>query len=50
MDFPNDAHRELIRDFLDAVRAGRAPTVTGIDALATQRLLERIVALGRTAP
>src|SRR5213079_70119 len=34
MDFPHDAHRALITDFLDAVQAGRDPFVSGAEALA----------------
>lgn len=46
MDFPHDAHRELWRDFLDAVAAGRDPTVSGEEALATQRLIGAILRAG----
>jgi predicted dehydrogenase len=43
MDFPHDAHRALIADFLDAVENGRDPAVTGEEALATQRLIADII-------
>lgn len=43
MDFPHDAHRALIADFLDAVEQGRDPAVTGEEALATQRLIEEVL-------
>ncbi|UPG73922.1 Gfo/Idh/MocA family oxidoreductase [Roseomonas gilardii subsp. gilardii] len=43
MDFPHDAHRALIADFLDACRAGRAPAVSGEEALESQRWVERIL-------
>lgn len=46
MDFPHDAHRALIADFLDAVEQGRAPRVSGEEALETQRLIEEILAAG----
>jgi len=46
MDFPHDAHRELWRDFLDAVAAGRDPTVSGEEALATQHLIGAILRAG----
>ena len=46
MDFPHDAHRELWRDFLDAVDDGRDPTVSGEEALATQRLIGAILQAG----
>jgi predicted dehydrogenase len=48
MDFPNDAHRDLIADFLDCVVSGRDPYVSGEDALETHRLIEDILAAGRT--
>jgi predicted dehydrogenase len=44
MDFPHDAHRALIADFLDAIEQGRDPAVTGEEALATQRLIEEVLA------
>jgi predicted dehydrogenase len=44
MDFPHDAHRSLISDFLDAVDEQRDPVVTGEEALATQQLIDRILA------
>jgi predicted dehydrogenase len=46
MDFPHDAHRALIADFIDAIREGRDPQVTGEEALATQRLISEILARG----
>lgn len=43
MDFPHDAHRAVIADFLDAIEGGRQPVVTGREALESQRLVERIL-------
>lgn len=43
MDFPHDAHRALIADFLGAVREKRDPLVTGEEALATQKLIGEII-------
>lgn len=43
MDFPHDAHRALIADFLDAITGGRDPRVTGEEALATQQLIADII-------
>jgi predicted dehydrogenase len=43
MDFPNDAHRSVLADFLDAVQDGRDPAVTGEEALATQALIETVL-------
>jgi predicted dehydrogenase len=50
MDFPHDAHRALISDFLDAVRTGRDPFVSGEEALASQRLVEEILRNGQAGP
>ena len=44
MDFPNDAHRAVLADYLDAIEQDRDPTVTGEEALATQRLIADILA------
>jgi predicted dehydrogenase len=49
MDFPHDAHRAVIADFVAAVEEGRDPSVTGEDALATQELIEAILAKGKEA-
>jgi predicted dehydrogenase len=46
MDFPHDAHRAVIADFLDAVRSGREPRVSGAEALESQRVISAIVAAG----
>ena len=51
MDFPNDTHRALIADFLDALEAGRPPAVTGREALKVHRLIDALLessAGGRT--
>ena len=47
MDFPNDAHRGVLADFLDAIDYDRDPTVTGEEALASQRLVQDILAAAR---
>jgi len=50
MAFPHGWHRDLILDFAEAVRTGRAPRVTGAQALEVHRLisaLERSSADGR---
>lgn len=44
MDFPHDAHRDLLADFLDAIAQNRDPRVTGEEALATQKLIDDILA------
>ena len=45
MDFPHDAHRALIEDFLSAVRERRQPLVSPAEALESQRVIEQILAL-----
>ena len=47
MDFPHDAHRAVIADFLDAIETGRDPVVTGEEALISQRWIDAILAAGR---
>ncbi|MCP4383759.1 MAG: Gfo/Idh/MocA family oxidoreductase [Hyphomicrobiales bacterium] len=47
MDFPHDWHLALITDFLDAVEAGRAPTVTARDGLRVHRLIDALLASSR---
>jgi predicted dehydrogenase len=44
MDFPHDAHRAVLIDFLDAIEQNRDPVVTGEEALASQRLIADILA------
>jgi predicted dehydrogenase len=43
MDFPNDAHRAVLADFLDALEAGRDPAVPAEEALATQELIDAVL-------
>lgn len=43
MDFPHDAHRRLIEDYLDALDIGRKPLVCGKEALHTQKLIENLL-------
>lgn len=45
MDFDHGPHRAVLADFLDAIAAGRQPKVSGADALATQRLIDEILAV-----
>lgn len=44
MDFPHDWHLALITDFLDAIREGRDPIVSGEEALKSQELIGDILA------
>ncbi|MCM2341812.1 Gfo/Idh/MocA family oxidoreductase [Rhodoferax sp.] len=48
MAFDHAAHRAVLQDFIDAVRQGREPAVTGRSALAVQQLIEAIMASSRT--
>lgn len=43
MDFPHDWHRSLIGDFLDAIKEGREPVVSGAEALKSQELIAAIL-------
>jgi predicted dehydrogenase len=45
MDFPHDAHRAVLADFLDAIEQDRDPVVTGEEALASQRLIAEILSV-----
>ncbi len=45
MDFPHDAHRAVLQDFFAACRTGKGLTITGEEALATQRLIDSILAM-----
>ena len=47
MAFSHDAHRDLISDFVDAIEEERDPAVTGEEALASQRLVDAILAKAR---
>jgi predicted dehydrogenase len=47
MDFPHDAHRALVADFVDAIHRRRQPTVSGEEALASQRLVSAVLAGGK---
>lgn len=49
MAFPNDAHRALLCEFLDALDAGRPPTNSGRDALKVHYLIDALLASSRNA-
>jgi predicted dehydrogenase len=44
MDFSHEAHRAVLSDFLDAIEQDRDPAIPGEEALATQRVIEAILA------
>jgi predicted dehydrogenase len=48
MAFDHAAHRAVLTDFMDAIRQGREPAVTGRSALAAQQVIEAIMASART--
>lgn len=48
MAFPHDYHRAVMADFVDAIRSGRAPRVTGEEALRVHRLIDALIETGRT--
>ena len=43
MDFPHDAHRALITDFLDAIAQRRSPRVSGREALKVHRFIDALL-------
>ena len=43
MDFPHDAHRALITDFLDAIAERRSPRVSGREALKVHRFIDALL-------
>jgi UDP-N-acetyl-2-amino-2-deoxyglucuronate dehydrogenase len=48
MAFPHDDHRAVMSDFVDAIRDGREPKVTGEEALKVHRLIDALIETGRT--
>jgi UDP-N-acetyl-2-amino-2-deoxyglucuronate dehydrogenase len=48
MAFPNDWHRGVIADFLDALDEKRAPAISGREALKVHRLIDALLEAGRT--
>jgi predicted dehydrogenase len=46
MGFSHEPHKAVLADFLDAIEAGREPAIPGEEALATQRVIEDILAMG----
>ncbi|MDQ2083246.1 Gfo/Idh/MocA family oxidoreductase [Xanthobacteraceae bacterium Astr-EGSB] len=43
MAFPHDWHRAVIADFFDAVEQGRAPAISGREALKVHRLIDALL-------
>ena len=48
MAFPNDHHRAVLADFLDALDGGRQPRVNGREALKVHRLIAAILRAAET--
>jgi predicted dehydrogenase len=48
MDFPHDAHRALLTDFLDAILRGRRPRISGREALRVHRLIDALLEAAAT--
>jgi predicted dehydrogenase len=46
MGFSHEPHKAVLTDFLDAIESGRDPAIPGEEALATQRVIEDILAAG----
>jgi predicted dehydrogenase len=47
MDFSHEAHQALMKDFVEAVHSGRKPLASGEEALATHRLIDRILEVSK---
>jgi UDP-N-acetyl-2-amino-2-deoxyglucuronate dehydrogenase len=47
MAYPHDHHRAVMADFVDAIRTGREPRVTGEEALKVHRLIDALIETGR---
>jgi predicted dehydrogenase len=43
MAFPHDWHRDLLKDFLDAIKKNRPPRISGEEALKVHRFIDRIL-------
>ncbi|NJO33804.1 MAG: gfo/Idh/MocA family oxidoreductase, partial [Rhodospirillales bacterium] len=48
MAFPHDYHRSVWIDFLDAIATGRAPRVTGAEALKVHRVIDALIQTSAT--
>jgi len=48
MDFSPDQHRDLIEDFLTAVRTGAEPRVSGAEALKVHVLIDGLTRAAET--
>jgi predicted dehydrogenase len=48
MAFPHDYHRAVMADFADAIRQNRPPKISGEDALQVHRLIDALIAAGRS--
>jgi UDP-N-acetyl-2-amino-2-deoxyglucuronate dehydrogenase len=48
MAFPNDWHRSVIADFLDALDEKREPMISGREALKVHRLIDALLEAGKT--
>lgn len=48
MAYPHDYHQAVMADFVDAIRNGREPRVTGEEALKVHRLIDALIEAGRS--
>ncbi|HTM78936.1 MAG TPA: Gfo/Idh/MocA family oxidoreductase [Devosia sp.] len=48
MAFTHDSHRALLADFIEAVTTGRAPKISGAEALKAHDLIDAMLASGRS--
>jgi len=48
MAFSHEGHRAVLADFAEAVQSGRAPRISGVEALKVHRLIDALLETGRT--
>ncbi len=48
MAYPHDHHRAVMSDFIDAIQQDREPRITGEEALKVHRLIDALIAAGKT--
>lgn len=49
MAFPHDYHRSVMADFVESIRTGREPKVTGEEALKVHRLIDALIKAGSSS-
>ena len=47
MAYPHDQHRAVMADFVNAIRTGGEPKVTGEEAIKVHRLIDALIETGK---